>query len=70
MIRFFDITTLDEKVLVDLLLEYTERCTNSLRGSTLGNQEYKDYKEAIEAIADEIRSRRRGNQSEEKRQSF
>jgi hypothetical protein len=68
MIRFFDISTLDEKVLVDLLLEYTERCTNSLRGSTLGNQEYKDYKEAIEAIADEIR-RRRGNQAEIQRQS-
>jgi hypothetical protein len=60
MIRFFDISNIDEKVLVDLLLEYTERCTNSLRGSSLSDQEYKDYKEAIESIANEIRRRRAG----------
>jgi hypothetical protein len=57
MIRVLDIKNVDQGILIDLLLEYTERCTTSFRGSTLTEQEYRDYKEAIETLADEIRRR-------------
>lgn len=58
MIRILDIKNTDEAILIDLLVEYTERCTASLRGATLNEKEYQDCKEAIEAIADEIQRRR------------
>jgi len=58
MRNLLNFETLDEATLIDLLVEYSERCTQSVRGAGLGEQEYKDYKEAIDNIATEIRRRK------------
>lgn len=53
-----NLEALDETTLIELLLEYSERCAESIRGASLGEQEYKDFKEAIDNLAAEIRRRR------------
>jgi hypothetical protein len=58
MLNLPHLETLEESTLIDLLVQYSEQCAQSIRGASLGEQEYKDFKDAIDKLAAEIRRRK------------